>query len=99
MEHVMNAAVAIWLVLRVSRWLFWIGFFAYSLHFVLNRQVHLNSFGHLLLGTEAALFGFGVMAVFAGFLELMMRERAGLPRPSFGQLIPPTSTETLNPIQ
>ena len=49
MEHVMNAAVAIWLVLRVSRWLCWIAFFAYTVHFVLNRQDHLNSFGHLLL--------------------------------------------------
>ena len=94
----MNAAVAIWLVLRVSRWLCWIAFFAYTVHFVLNRQDHLNSFGHLLLGTEMALFGLGVMAVFAGFLELMMRERAGLARPSFGQLITPSSTETLSSV-
>jgi hypothetical protein len=29
------------------------------------------------------------VAIFAGFLELMMRERAGFDRPMFGSLIPP----------
>jgi hypothetical protein len=34
------------------------------------------------------MFGLGVAAVFAGMLELMLRERTGLPRPKFGRLIP-----------
>jgi hypothetical protein len=29
------------------------------------------------------------VAIFAGFFELMMREKAALRRPSFGQLVPP----------
>ena len=33
----------------------------------------------------------GVGAVFAGFFELIMREKTGLERPKFGQLIPPVA--------
>jgi hypothetical protein len=95
----MNTAIAVWLGFRVLRWLCWVGFFAYSLHFVLFPQEHLNSFGQLMLSTEMGLFGFGLLAVFAGFLELMMRERAGLVRPSFGQLVPPAATKSLSAIR
>jgi hypothetical protein len=31
------------------------------------------------------MFGLPLAAVFAGFFELMMRERTGLPRPAFGR--------------
>ena len=84
----MNAALVTWLAMRALRWLLWIGFFAYNAHYLLYRPQHINQFGHLLVSTELAMFGLGVAAVFAGFLELMLRERAGIPRPKFGRLIP-----------
>jgi hypothetical protein len=40
------------------------------------------------------LFGPALIGVFAGFFELMMRKRAKLERPQFGQLIPPMVKET-----
>jgi hypothetical protein len=84
----MNAAIVTWLVLRVSRWLLWLAFFAYSIHFNVYRESHLDAYGHLFLTTELVIFGLAEAAVFAGFLELMMRERAGIPRPTFGRLMP-----------
>jgi hypothetical protein len=30
------------------------------------------------------IFGLATAAVFAGLLEMMMREQAGIPRPSYG---------------
>ena len=85
----MNAKIALWLVLRALRWLAWITLLAWSAYFYSNRAPHLNSFGHLLPHAEIMLFGVGTAAVFLGFLEMMFRERAGVVRPSFGQLIPP----------
>jgi hypothetical protein len=84
----MNSALVTWLVFRVARWLLWLGFFAYGLHYMMYRTSHLDQFGHLILRTELAMFGLGTGAVFAGFLELMMRERAGVSRPTFGRLKP-----------
>jgi len=52
---------------------------------------HFDNFGQLYHSTEAAMFGFALLAIFAGFFELMMRERAGFDRPTFGRLIPPRS--------
>ena len=84
----MNPAFMIWLGFRVARWLLWLGFLAYGAHYLIYPESHLDRFGHLVLSTELALFGLGTGAVFAGFLELMMRERAGVPRPAFGRLSP-----------
>lgn len=84
----MNTAIVTWLVFRAVRWLCWIGFALYSFAFMLDRESHMNAFGQLLHTTETAFFGFGLGALFAGFLELMMRERTGLARPALGQLIP-----------
>jgi hypothetical protein len=85
----MNSAIAAWLFFRAMRWLAWFGLLAYSIHFLNNRQYHVTSLGHLQPMTEAALFGFGVISVFAGFFELMMRERAGLARPKPLRLMAP----------
>jgi hypothetical protein len=71
-----------WLFFRCVRWLLWLGFIVYSAEFVANQLGHLDQFGHLLPTTEAFLFGLPLAAVFAGFFELMMRERAGLSRPA-----------------
>jgi hypothetical protein len=84
----MSTGLVIWLAMRALRWLLWIGFFAYNAHYLLYRSQHIDQFGHLLITTELAMFGLGVAAVFAGMLELMLRERTGLPRPKFGHLIP-----------
>jgi len=84
----MNPAIAIWLFFRLLRWAAWIFFFGFAVYFSLDRAPHLNSFGHLLHTTEAMMFGPAIVAIFAGFFELMMREKAGMPRPSIGQFIP-----------
>jgi hypothetical protein len=81
----------IWLVLRIARWLSWIGLFAYTIYFKADPASHLDSYGHLLPTTEMALFGFGLAAVFCGMLELMAREKAGVPRPAFGRIPRPKS--------
>jgi hypothetical protein len=81
----MKPAIAAWLFFRCLRWLLWLGAVAYGAEFVLNRDAHLTQFGHLLPTTEALMFGLPLGAVFAGFFELMMRERTGLPRPAFGR--------------
>jgi len=90
----MDAALATWLAFRALRWIGWLGFLGYSIAFFLNPQSHFDSFGQLHHTTEAAMFGFSLVAIFAGFLELMMRERAGFDRPMFGSLIPPRSKPT-----
>jgi len=81
----MNATVRAWLFFRALRWVLWLGTVAYYGEFMMNRGDHLTPFGHLLTSTELWMFGLPLAAVFAGFFELMMRERAGLPRPSFGR--------------
>ena len=85
----MNATLATWLAFRALRWFGWLGFLAYSIGFFVNPQSHFDGFGQLHHSTEAAMFGFSLLAIFAGFLELMMRERSGFDQPTFGRLIPP----------
>ena len=85
----MNSAVTTWLFFRMLRWAAWIAFFLYSAHFIAYRSEHVTSLGHLVLRTEIGLFGFATAAVFAGFFELMMRERAGLDRPRPLRLMAP----------
>ncbi len=84
----MNPAIMAWLFFRAARWLLWFAFFAVGFYVSWNRDDLLTGFGHLPLAVDIALFGLGNAAVFAGFMELMMRERAGIPRPKFGELIP-----------
>lgn len=84
-----NTGFAVWMALRIVRWASWIAFLAYSLAVVLNRPVYLNRFGTLLLSTEAWLYGLPLVAIAAGFLELMMRERGGIARPDYFRLMPP----------
>jgi hypothetical protein len=50
-----------------------------------HRSDYLNSFGHILPATEFLMFALPVAAIFAGFFELMMREKTGLPRPAMGR--------------
>ena len=85
----MNRAIAVWLFFRALRWAAWVFFFGFSVCFWLDRAPWLTGFGHLQHITEVFMFFPAVIATFAGFLELMMRERASIARPEFGQLIPP----------
>jgi hypothetical protein len=72
-----------WIVLRVLRWLMWLGALAYYVEFLLNRRSHLGQFGSLMLTTELWMFALPLAAMFAGFFELAAREKAGLSRPAF----------------
>jgi len=90
-SNAMNLPIATWLFFRLLQWVAWIYFFGFAFYFWLDRAPHLNSFGHLQNATEAKMFIPAVVAVFAGFLQMMMREKAGLARPQFGQLMPPTA--------
>lgn len=76
---------AVWLLLRVVRIALWLAVIAYYVRFAMNQQDYLTPFGHLLLTTELRMFGLPLAAIFMGFMELMMRERAGLPRPAIGR--------------
>jgi len=91
----MNTSILLWLFLRALRWLSWIAFLVWSVYFHFDRAPHLNSFGHLLLRTEMMFFGLATLAVFSGFFETMMRDRAGLARTRFGELIPSSASEPL----
>jgi hypothetical protein len=77
----MSTSVAGWLLFRCLRWLLWIVAAALYAEFFIHRDHHLTS-GHIVPTTELWMFALPLMAVFAGFFELMMRERAGLPRPA-----------------
>lgn len=81
----MRTEIASWLFFRCLRWLLWVTSAAYYLSFMANKRDHLNSFGHLLPTTEFWMFGLPLVALFAGFFELMMREKAGVPRPAVGR--------------
>jgi len=82
-------AITLWRLLRVVRWLAWIGFLVWSTYFAWDRIPHLNSFGQLERHAEAWWFGLANLAVFAGFLELMAREWAGIARPGKAGTAPP----------
>ena len=78
-------AKAGWKALRILRLVLWLAAIGYYGWFMLTRADHLDSFGHLLRTTEFWMFMLPLAAIFVGFLELMMRERAQLPRPAFGR--------------
>jgi hypothetical protein len=81
----MSVPVAAWLFFRCLRWLLWIATAAYYTEFYVHRSDYLNSFGHISPATEFWMFALPVAAIFAGFFELMMREKTGLPRPAMGR--------------
>jgi hypothetical protein len=74
-----------WLAFRILRWAAWLAVVGYYAHFAMTRPAHLNAFGHLLLSTEFWMFILPLVAVFVGFMEVMMRGRAGLPSPALGR--------------
>jgi len=73
-------ARTVWHGLRGLRWLLWAAFVVFALAYWLDPTKYHNQFGNLLLWVEAVMFGLPVAAVFVGFIEMMMRERAGIIR-------------------
>jgi len=86
-----NAAFVVWVALRITRWISWMSFLAYSFAITISadRSSYLDHFGPLY-STEAWLFGLPMLAVALGLFELMMREQAGIARPDYFQLMPPS---------
>src|SRR3954462_5084547 len=80
----MSAGRVTWQLLRASRWVLWLVFLGYCFYVHIFREGQYNQFGHLPTSTELTIFGLANAAVFIGLLEMMMRERAGIPRPSYG---------------
>jgi hypothetical protein len=74
-----------WMMFRYLRWGLWLATAFYYVEFFVNRDNHLTPFGHLLTSTELWMFGLPMAAIFAGFLEMMMRERARIARPALGR--------------
>ncbi|HZP69642.1 MAG TPA: hypothetical protein VFB29_06815 [Pseudolabrys sp.] len=74
-----------YLLFRYCRWLLWLAGLVYSADYLLHTSSHMDAFNHLLRTTEFWMFALPNAAVFAGFFELMMRNKAGLPRPKYGQ--------------
>jgi hypothetical protein len=62
------------------RWLLWAAFLGYALLHWLNPSSYHDQFGHLLLSAEVVMYALPVAAVFVGFAEMMMREKAGIVR-------------------
>jgi hypothetical protein len=77
----MKAAMkVVWLVLRASRWLTYIALLFLAVHAPLSRESYMDAYGHLTRASEAFIFGLGIWAFLSGFLEMMVREKAGIPR-------------------
>ena len=74
-----------WLAFRIVRWGLWFAAGAYYVLFFLDRPDYLTQFGHLKTTTELWMFGLPMAAIFTGFLELLLRERAGIARPAPGR--------------
>lgn len=74
-----------WLFFRVLRCGFWLATALYYFMFAQDRADYLTPFGHLTIRTEMWMFGLPLAAVFLGFMELMMRQWAGLPAPAIGR--------------
>lgn len=95
----MDTPTKCWLGMRAIRWLAWIGFLLFSLHYVLRPQDHLNQFGHLLPWSEFVMFGTSLLATFAGMFELALRGRAGLAQPKLFRLMADKATSPITPIR
>ena len=73
----MNGLTFFLQVARVLKWLLWAAFVGFCIYFLTNRAAHVDRFGRLELYTEAILYGLPILAVFTGFLEMMLKQRIG----------------------
>ena len=95
----MNMATSLWLGMRAIRWLSWIAFLLFCLHYIYWPQNHLNQFGHLLARSEIIMFGLSLLATFAGLFELALRGRAGLATPKPFRLMAAKASGPATPIR
>jgi hypothetical protein len=90
----MDSKVLAWLFFRVLRWACWGAFLLVGGLYISNPAAYLSSFGHLTPQMEMLMFGTSLLAVFVGFIEMWLRERAGLSTPTIRQLVPPKASNS-----
>jgi hypothetical protein len=79
----MRAAKVTWLALRGLRWIVTFSFVAYIIYISVFWRDLVNQFGHLPPVYELPIFVLFGGPFVIGLLELMMREKAGVPRPPY----------------
>ena len=79
----MGSAKVTWLALRVLRWIVTLVFVAYIIYISVYWRSLVNQFGHLPPAYELPIFLLFGGPFVIGLFELMMRERAGIPRPPY----------------
>ncbi|HKH02506.1 MAG TPA: hypothetical protein VKB08_17530 [Bradyrhizobium sp.] len=79
----MGSAKVTWLALRVLRWIVTLVFVAYIIYISVYWRSLVNQFGHLPPAYELPIFFLFGGPFVIGLFELMMRERAGIPRPPY----------------
>jgi len=88
--------VGLWKATRIARWLLVPIYVAYIIEFLIHKPAYLDWRGLLALSTEMVMFGVPVLFVVLGLVEIMFREKGGIPKPrNFGfspipQSAPPT---------
>ena len=89
----MSAAKVTWLGLRVLRWMVTFGFVAYIIYISVFWSTLINQFGHLPPVYELPIFALFGGPFVIGLLELMMREKAGVPRPPYFSFRTPAESD------
>jgi hypothetical protein len=79
----------LWMAIRIFRWLLIPIYVAYLVAFWIDRSSYLDWRGLLSLSTEAVMFGIPVLFMFLGLMEIMIREKGGIPRASIFSFRPP----------
>ena len=88
----------LWMAIRVFRWLLVPIYAAYLIAFLADRSSYLAWNGHLSHSTEAVMYGIPILFMFLGLMEIMVREKGGIPRPN-NFSFRPTTTERVPSIQ
>ncbi|MFY9817759.1 MAG: hypothetical protein WAK36_13870 [Pseudolabrys sp.] len=88
----------LWMAIRGFRWLLVPIYAAYIIAFLADRPSYLTWNGQVSHTTEAVMYGVPVLFMFLGLMEIMVREKGGIPRPNNFSFRPST-TEPLPSIQ
>lgn len=76
----MNGSVLAWRVARSVRWAVWLLVIAVAVYSLIERDTLFTPFGRLKPSVELLLFGVGIAPIVVGLFEMMLRDRAGVPR-------------------
>jgi len=71
----------LWMAMRVFRWLLVPIYAAYIFAFLSDRSSYLAWNGQVSHSTEVVMYGLPLLFVFLGLMEMMVREKGGIPRP------------------